>query len=339
MTGSSFSPVAVPPDSPVAVIDLGSGSTRLLISYPNANRVPPDEELRPADIRRQVVTRMGEGSAGLLSKDGLARVEEALLSFQQHCADAKVRHIVVVATEAARQATNVNELEVLVQRVLGTDVHVLSSADEGRLAFAGATSGMAPGSLALVLDIGGASTEFAVGHTDPPGNARSESSSRDQVFVVSVPIGAVQISEQYIQSDPPDPAELSSALSVAASHVDDVVRDLPAVLDAIAQGVVVGVGGTNTTTAAVELGLAEYRADVINGFVLERDAAEDVFRTLATECNADRAFNPGLPAERVSLIVGGLCVLVAVMRRLVISEIIMSEADLLDGIVAELRAS
>jgi exopolyphosphatase/guanosine-5'-triphosphate,3'-diphosphate pyrophosphatase len=78
---------------------------------------------------------------------------------------------------------------------------------------------------------------------------------------------------------------------------------------------------------------------VINGFVLERDAAEDVFRTLATESNTDRAFNPGLHPERVSLIVGGLCVLVAVMRRLVISEIIMSEADLLDGIVVEVRAS
>ncbi len=339
MTDSSFSPAAAPSGSPVAVIDLGSGSSRLLISYPAANQASPDEEPGVADIRLHVVTRMGEGSAGVLSSEGLARVEEALLTFQQRCADARVQHIVVVATEAARRATNVHELQGLVQRVLGTDVHVLSSADEGRLAFAGATSGLASGSLALVLDIGGASTEFAVGHTDAPGNTRAASLSPNQVSVVSLPIGAVQISDQYIESDPPDPAELSSALSVVTSHVDDVIRDLPAVLDAISQGVVVGVGGTNTTTAAVELGLAEYRADVINGFVLERDAAEDVFRTLATESNADRAFNPGLHAERVSLIVGGLCVLLAVMRRLVINEIIMSEADLLDGIVAELRAS
>ena len=345
MSGSSFSPAAVPPGLPVAVIDLGSGSSRLLISYPDVVQASPDEGSGEADVRLQIVTRMGEGSAGMLSSEGLARVEEALLTFRQRCADARVQHIVVVATEAARRATSVHELRGLVQRVLGTDVHVLSSADKGRFAFAGATSGLESGSLALVLDIGGASTEFAVGHTgtpgntDMPGNTRAESPSLDQISVVSIPIGAVQISEQYIQSDPPDPAELSSALSVVASHVDDVVRDLPAVLDAITDGVVVGVGGTNTTTAAVELGLAEYRAGVINGFVLERDAAEDVFRTLATESSADRAFNPGLHAERVSLIVGGLCVLVAVMRRLVISEIIMSEADLLDGIVAELRAS
>lgn len=333
MTGTSFSPAAVPSGSPVAVIDLGSGSSRLLISYPDAGRTSSPEVSGLADLRLQVVTRMGEGSTGLLSSEGLARVEQALLVFQQHCADAEIQHIAVVATEAARRATNVQELQALVQRILGTDVHVLSSTDEGRLAFAGATSSLPPGSLALVLDIGGASTEFAVGHTQAP------AASPNQVSVVSIPVGAVQVSEQYIESDPPDPAELSSALSVVVSHVDDVVRDLPAVLDAISQGVVVGVGGTNTTTAAVELGLVDYRADVINGFVLERDAAEDVFRTLAMESNADRAFNPGLHDERVSLIVGGLCVLLAVMRRLVISEIIVSEADLLDGIVAELRAS
>jgi exopolyphosphatase/guanosine-5'-triphosphate,3'-diphosphate pyrophosphatase len=71
----------------------------------------------------------------------------------------------------------------------------------------------------------------------------------------------------------------------------------------------------------------------VHGFRLTRDAAEDVFRTLATEPLADRRHNPGLQSERADVIVGGCCVLVAVMRHLDLDEILVSEADLLDGIL------
>jgi exopolyphosphatase/guanosine-5'-triphosphate,3'-diphosphate pyrophosphatase len=101
-------------------------------------------------------------------------------------------------------------------------------------------------------------------------------------------------------------------------------------------GTVLGVAGTITTVAAVEIGLAIYDRDAIHHFVLTRDAVEDVFRTLATEALADRIHNPGLAPERAPVIVGGLCVLVAIMRRLGLDELVVSESDILDGLTASL---
>jgi exopolyphosphatase/guanosine-5'-triphosphate,3'-diphosphate pyrophosphatase len=118
------------------------------------------------------------------------------------------------------------------------------------------------------------------------------------------------------------------AVSVARTHLEDVTRELPGVQDV---RTVVGVAGTIATVAAVELGF--YDHDAVHGFRLTRDAAEDVFRTLATEPLADRRHNPGLQPERADVIVGGCCVLVAVMRHLDLDEIVVSEADLLDGIL------
>jgi exopolyphosphatase/guanosine-5'-triphosphate,3'-diphosphate pyrophosphatase len=99
--------------------------------------------------------------------------------------------------------------------------------------------------------------------------------------------------------------------------------------------VLVGVGGTITTVAAVEIGLAVYDRDQVHHFRLQRDAAEDVFRTLATEPLAARIHNPGLQPERADIIVGGCCVLLAIMRRLHADEVIVCDADLLDALVAE----
>jgi exopolyphosphatase/guanosine-5'-triphosphate,3'-diphosphate pyrophosphatase len=98
---------------------------------------------------------------------------------------------------------------------------------------------------------------------------------------------------------------------------------------------VVGVAGTIVTVAAIELGLAQFDANSLHGFVLTREAAEDVFRTLATEALADRVHNPGLPRERADIIVGGCCVLVALLRRLKINSLVVSTRSLLDGVAHE----
>ena len=97
-----------------------------------------------------------------------------------------------------------------------------------------------------------------------------------------------------------------------------------------------GLAGTITTVAAVEIGLADWDRDAIHHFRLTGDAAEDVFRTLATETLADRLHNPGLEAARADVIVGGCCVLVALFRTLGIDEMLVSEADILDGLVFSL---
>jgi exopolyphosphatase/guanosine-5'-triphosphate,3'-diphosphate pyrophosphatase len=116
-------------------------------------------------------------------------------------------------------------------------------------------------------------------------------------------------------------------------HLADVRRAIPGVAEA---ATLVGLAGTVTTVAAVELGLPEYDGAVLHHFRLTRAAAEDVFRTLATENLAQRAHNPGLEQGRVDVIVGGAAILVSVMRAFEFDDLLVSEADILDGLVRSL---
>lgn len=271
---------------------------------------------------------MGQGleTTGAISAEGLDRVTAALTDHRDLIVAAGVSNIRVVATSAAREASNRDELFALVGATLGVEAELLSGGDEGRYGFAGAVvSTDAADEGALLIDIGGGSTEFVLG-----------TSLTGVSGVYSADVGASRVTDSYFESDPPRPEELSAALSVVELHIADVRRNLPAVDAVIEDGVVVGVGGTITTVAAVELGLVTYDSTRVDGFILERVAVEDVFRTVATESRADRRFNPGLPEDRVDLIVGGCAVLVEVMRRLGIDEIRVSESDLLDGIAAEM---
>ena len=142
----------------------------------------------------------------------------------------------------------------------------------------------------------------------------------------------MRLTETELHHDPPRPEELTNALGLVHDPSTTSCAEIPTAEDA---PTLVGVGGTITTVAAVEIGLATYDRDHVHHFVLTRDAAEDVFRTLATEPLADRVHNPGLQQERADIIVGGCCVLVAIMRRLHADELIVCDADLLDALVAQ----
>lgn len=293
----------------LAAIDLGSTSSRLLVE-------------RAALVERSAVfTNMGAGlsASGSISSDGLARVEDALERFRTSMGE--VDHLMVVATAAARSARNCDALAEIVGRVLGAELQVLSGHDEAGLSYRGAVSGLAGLAEPLVIDVGGRSTEFVLAGGE----------------AISLEMGAAAISEEFLLEDPPGAAELSAALSVIAIHLDDVVRELPAAVSTMESGQVIGVGGTITTAVAVELGMVDYDRAQIEGFVLSKPAAEDVFRTLATEGLADRIHNPGLDPERAGIIVGGLCILVALMRRFSLDSIIVSDHGLLEGLLAQMH--
>ncbi len=142
----------------------------------------------------------------------------------------------------------------------------------------------------------------------------------------------MRLTEQFLHSDPPTPEELSQAVSVVRDQLADVARALPASWNA---PTLVGTAGTVWTLAAVELGVDAARSDLIDHFRLTRDAAEDVFRTLATEPIAQRRHNPGLEPGRVDVIVGGAIVVVSVMRHWGHDSLVVSEADILDGLARD----
>ena len=189
------------------------------------------------------------------------------------------------------------------------------------MSFLGATGDLDPAlGPFLIVDIGGGSTEFILGTDHVEG-------------VISVDVGCVRLTEKFLDHDPPLPEELTACISFADAYLDDVVREVPGSAEA---RTLVGLAGTITTVAAVEIGLATYDRDAIHHFVLTRDAAEEVFRTLATESLADRIHNPGLEEARADVIVGGCCVLVALFRRFGFDEMVVSEADILDGLALSL---
>jgi exopolyphosphatase/guanosine-5'-triphosphate,3'-diphosphate pyrophosphatase len=301
--------------APVASIDCGTNSTRLLVAGEGHTTVE----------RLMRITRLGQGvdASGRLDPDAIERTVAVLQEYRDVMDRHGVDRVRVAATSAARDASNRDEFFDLAEQVVGARPELLDGEAEGRLSFLGATAELDPADGPfLVCDIGGGSTEFAYG------TAEAESS-------ISTEMGCVRITEAWLHTDPPTAEELSQALSVIDVHLDDVTREIPAAVDATT---FVGLAGTVSTAAAVELGLATYDRDRIHHFRLTKPAVEDVFRTLATERLADRVHNPGLERERADVIVGGLCVLVATMRRLGFAECLVSESDILDGLAMSLAA-
>lgn len=305
--------------TPVAAIDIGTNSTNLLVV---------DADGRELE-RIVAVTRLGQGVAatGRLADEAVERTLAQLRIYRAVLDRCGVGAVRAVATSASRDAANRDEFFDAAAAVLGVRPELISGEEEGALAFRGATTSL-PDTRApyLVIDIGGGSTELMLGGEG--------SRATELAGSVSLNVGAVRLTESVLHSDPPRPEELTNALGIVADLLDDALRDLP---DLAAAETLVGIAGTITTVAAVELGLARYDPAAVHGFRLRRDAAEDVFRTLATEALADRVHNPGLPRERADVIVGGCCVLVAILRRWRADELVVSHHNLLDGVCAALR--
>ena len=299
--------------STLAAIDCGTNSTRLLISR--------DGETID---RHMIITRLGKGvdATGKLDPEAIDRTLAVLREYRAAMDEQGVERVRIAATSAARDAGNSEDFFGPAEQIVGTRPELLSGDEEGRLSFAGATADLdASRGPFLVIDIGGGLTECMVG-TDHPEVVRS------------FDVGCVRLTEKHLVSDPPAAEELSNAIAEAAAWFDDLLREVPASTEA---RTVVGLAGTISAIGAVELGMATYDRNVIHHFRLTRTAIEDVFRTLATERLADRIHNPGLEEARADVIVGGLCVLVAFVRTLGIDELLVSESDILDGLVASLH--
>ena len=295
---------------PVAVVDIGSTSTRLLVTDGRHERE-----------RLAVVTGLGDGlgSTGAIDPARSAATLACLADLAGRVAAHGVEpeRLSVLATSALRRAEDAAAFLDRAAEVLGARPQVIEGEEEARLAFRGATAGRdrVEGPFAVV-DLGGGSCELATDGGE-----------------CSVEFGAARLTADWVRHDPPRPEELVACLSIVEAHLDDARRRMEDLGEARTW---LALGGTFQTFAAVELGLAVYDRARVDGFVLSRAAAEDVYRTLVTERLADRIHNPGLPRERAEVIVGGACAVVGILRFFGLDEIVVSEADLLDGVAAVL---
>ena len=301
---------------PVAAIDIGTNSTNLLVVGDDGSTLHRIVE----------VTRLGSGvdRSGSLTPVAIDRTLSCLNRYAtiiSASGSSRPVPLRVSASSACRDAANRDEFFDRVTNVLGRRPELISGHDEARLAYRGAFTGLTPDPMGhCVIDIGGGSTEFAYGDTELR-------------HTHSIDVGAVRLTERHLEHDPPRPEELLNAIGDVQDLFDEMIRATPAVAGARQ---LIGTAGTIVTAAAVEIGMATFDASRVHGFRFERNAVEDVFRTLATESLSDRVHNPGLPRERADVIVGGLCVLVGLLRRWDADEIVVSAHNIMDGICAEL---
>lgn len=292
-----------------AVIDVGTNSVKVLVADGGRDL-----------LRALETTRLGEGLAGsgVLSPAAMERTAAAVSGFAARARELGAGTVTVVGTAACRRAQNTAELATRIEQECGLGLTVLTGEQEASLSFTGALRRLPRiAGNTLVVDIGGGSTELTVGVDEPHRAA-------------SIPVGAVTATESDLTTDPPRPEDLTNVIGAVQDDLEELGRLHPEMLTASR---VVGIAGTIVTVAAVEIGQAVFDEEALHGFVLTREAAEDVFRTLATESLADRVRNPGLPRERADIIVAGCCILVGVMRRLQLQEITVSTGSLRDGVI------
>ena len=252
----------------------------------------------------------------------MKRTAEVITSYVANARSLGATNIQIVGTAACRRARNTTVFTELLQKQTQLTLEVLSESDEAALTFSGALIGLPViDTPTLVIDIGGGSTEYTVG------------THSIEVFA-SIPFGAVTSTDSHISSDLPRPEDLTNLIGAVSDELEDITRDHPIVGSPMRT---VGVAGTIVTIAAVELGLHEFDDTALHGMALSREAAEDVFRTVATEPLALRVQNPGLAPDRADIIVAGCCILVATMCRLHLSEITVSTRGLLDGVASRVR--
>jgi exopolyphosphatase / guanosine-5'-triphosphate,3'-diphosphate pyrophosphatase len=297
----------------VGIVDLGTNTCRLLLAEVRRDAVLPAARLT-------TVVRLGQGvdHTGQLDPTAIARTRDCLQEYIPRLeAYAPVRRL-LVATSVLRDAADGRAFLEAVRRDLGLPWRVVSGVEEGALAFRGGTAALAgrvPGPLVLI-DIGGGSTEFAVGE---PGQAPD--------FVRSIDIGVVRLTERFFVGDPPSSAEVDELTRYV---VGAIARELPETVRGAVRAAV-GVAGTYATLAAHRLGLREYRSELVHGHILslaDIDAAISLFAQLTS---AKRGALPGIQAGREDVILAGAIIAGEACRAFGLAEVRCSEADILEG--------
>lgn len=303
----------------VAVVDIGSNSTRLLIADVRGGRV------RELD-RRSVVTRLGEGvdATGRLGDAPQARVRATLDEYGEAIDVRRCDVRVAVLTSAVRDAANGQAFTDTVRERYGLDARTLSGDEEARLTYLGATAGRdaTDPTERVVIDIGGGSTELIMG-------ARGE-----VVFHTSMQAGVVRHTERHLSSDPPRTEELEALAAdvrgVLEAAVPAGLRDRPRAAIAVA--------GTATSAAAIDLELDPYDADQVEGHRLSQERLSEMLSSAAAMPLAERRTLTGLHPDRAPTIVAGLVILTATLRFFGLDATEVSEHDILWGVALDASA-
>jgi exopolyphosphatase / guanosine-5'-triphosphate,3'-diphosphate pyrophosphatase len=299
----------------VAAIDLGTNTTRLLVADVAKGCV--DEV-----VRRVRITRLGEGvdARRRLLPVPIARVRNCLTDYRRELESLGAERTLAIATSAVRDAENGEAFLGEVEWSYGFETELLSGDEEALMTLRGVALDRPADVPALVVDVGGGSTELIVGN------------GQDVSFEISLDVGSVRATERFLGSDPPKPDELAECAGFVDRLLEAHVRiDDSDALDAI------GVAGTITALAALDLDLVPYDPDRVHGHELSVEAVERQLDRLAALPLAERRRVRALEPERAPVIVAGAVIVAAILRFFGRDSLHVSERDILDG--AALRAA
>jgi exopolyphosphatase/guanosine-5'-triphosphate,3'-diphosphate pyrophosphatase len=287
----------------VAVVDMGTNSTRLLVADVGDHEVTEIE-------RESRVTGLGRGvdTSGQLATDAIDDVCGAVGDYIRRYEELGAERVTAIATSAVRDADNSSAFTAELRERFALDSRILSGREEAWLTYRGASFGRPSAEGSLVVDIGGGSTELIVGSKDGLG------------FFASLQAGTVRQTERHLTRDPADASELEE---LAADELSG--RALVSAEHGIA------VAGTPTSLAAIDLGLDPYDAEAVHGHVLGLPAIQRMCSELASMTLEERLAVTGLHPGRAPTIVAGVVILIGVMRAFGLSEIEVSEHDILYG--------
>ncbi|MFO7799767.1 Ppx/GppA family phosphatase [Rhodohalobacter sp.] len=297
-----------------ASIDIGTNSVLLLVAKIQDRDIEVLEE-------KQAVPRLGKGvdADKNLHPDSCNRVIKVLKSYKAYLVNnysSMANEVAVTATSAVRDSSNREEFLNQIYQETGWRVQLLSGVEEAQTTYTGAISVLKDQSRNyVVLDIGGGSTEIAIGK-------QLELSSG-----VSVDMGSVRFSERYLKSDPPKIKELETLRTEVNSLLESKSFNLK-------NHQLVGVAGTVTSIAAIELDLDHYDASQINGYHLKKETVED-FIDEFLKINSDKIeqkYSPFL-SGRGDVITGGLVILLEFMNYFNFNELIVSTGGIRHGIL------
>lgn len=311
-----------------AAIDCGTNSLRLLIAEEHNGKVKDI-------IRMMEIIRLGQGvdATGRLNPAAIERARVVLHKYVQLMKQERVRDVRMVATSATRDASNKDDFFRMTAQLLGTIrpgavAEVISGQEEAKLSFIGAVADLSDEpSPYCVMDLGGGSTEFVVGTADG-----------QLLGAHSAQMGCVRLTERVMRSDPPTTTEIE----IANDQVGEILEQLPSLVPIAQAKTFVGCAGTFTTIAALALGLEEYDSRAIHDCRLRFDALRVLTKHLITITSAERRANPVVHPGRADVIAGGAVVVNGILDMIEtqagVNDMVISEKDILDGIIAELIA-
>jgi exopolyphosphatase/guanosine-5'-triphosphate,3'-diphosphate pyrophosphatase len=298
----------------LAVVDVGTNSTRLLVAEVESGRVAELE-------RRSTVTRLGRGvdTSGQLAVEAIDDVCEALAEYIAIYEELGAERVSAIATSAVRDASNSEMFLAELRERFALDARILDGDEEARLTYVGACAERPPAEKLLVVDIGGGSTELVIGDGPRVG------------FHASLQVGTVRHSERHIAHDPP-----------AAGELEELANDVRALIGTALEGAAlaqanegIGVAGTPTSLAAIDQQLDPYDPERVHGYRLSLETIQRMCSELAAKPLAERLEVKGLHAGRAPTIVAGVVILIGVMRAFGLDEIEVSEHDILWGAALE----